>query len=176
MNIELDKIINILKSGGVVALPTDTVYGLVALYGNKIGYDKIYRIKNRPKDKKLILFIDKIEKLYNFCDNIDAEIIKYLDSIWPGDVTVILKTKDGSTLGFRIPDNKLILDIINILNTPLYSTSANISGIDPAVSGNDLDINITNNVDYVVDGVCKKGKPSTIIDISNNNIKNIIRN
>ena len=66
MNIELDKIINILKSGGVVALPTDTVYGLVALYGNKIGYDKIYRIKNRPKDKKLILFIDKIEKLYNF--------------------------------------------------------------------------------------------------------------
>ena len=175
MNIELDKIIDVLLNGGVVAIPTDTVYGLIALYGNKVGYEKIYKIKNRPKDKKLILFIDKIEKLNDFCDNINADDIKYFENIWPGDVTVILKAKDNSTLGFRIPDNKLILDIISKLDTPLYSTSANISGINPVVRSEDLDANIIKNVDYVVKGTCKTGKPSAIIDMSNNKFKNIIR-
>lgn len=174
MDFKLENLINILKNGGVVALPTDTVYGLVAIYGNKDAFDKIYKIKNRPKNKKLILFIDKIERLNDFCDNINIEIYNYLKSIWPGPTTVILNCKNDESIGFRIPNNELVLKIIEILNVPLYSTSANISNMNSVNCYDDLDKNIIEQVDYCVKGICLIGMPSTIIDLRDNN-KKILR-
>ena len=171
---DVNKIVDILNNGGVIALPTDTVFGLVALYGNNTGYNKIYAIKNRPNDKKLILFIDKIDRLNDFCDNIDHDTYNYLDSIWPGDTTVILKCKNNESIGFRIPDNKLILDIINTIDKPLYSTSANVSGKNSVKSFEELDNEILNKVDFYIKGISSSGKPSKIIDLQDNK-KNIIR-
>ena len=174
MNSEINKIVNILNSGGVVALPTDTVYGLVGLYGNEKAFNKIYEIKNRPSDKKLILFIDKIDRLNDFCENIDKDTNNYLNSIWPGNVSVILNCKNNDGICFRIPNNKLILDIIKTIDRPLYSTSANISGNKSIKNYKDLELDIVNKVDYLVEGVCDSGIPSSIIDLRDNK-KNIIR-
>ncbi len=174
MDIEINKIIDMLNSGGVIALPTDTVYGLVGLYGNNNAYNKIFEIKNRPLDKKLILFIDKIDRLNDFCDNIDKDMYNYLNTIWPGDVTIILNCKNNESIAFRIPNNKLILELIKKLDKPLYSTSANISGNKSARTFNELENEILKKVDYYVEGVCDSGRPSRIIDLRDNN-KNIIR-
>lgn len=171
---DLNKIIDILNNGGVVALPTDTVYGLIALYGNNIGYNKIYSIKNRPIDKKLILFIDKIDRLNEFCDNIDQDTYNYLNSIWPGDTTVILKCKNNESIGFRIPDNELIFNIISTIDKPLYSTSANVSGSQSVKNFEELDNEIVHKVDFCVKGSSSSGRPSKIIDLQDNK-KNIIR-
>jgi len=126
LNINLEKAIELLNQGEVIGVPTDTVYGLASL---KSGVSKIYEIKERPKDKKIVKMVDSINKLTVK----DEELKKLMCNEWPGATTIIFEI-NGSMESYRIPKEDNILALLKLLNEELYVTSANISGEKDIVS------------------------------------------
>src|SRR3989338_7264453 len=118
----------ILQRGGIVAFPTETVYGLAADYNNKGAIERLYKIKQRSKDKAFTIHIAQKEKILEFIDEPDRLAKMLIDKFWPGPLTIIVKSKDGKPLGFRMPSNKLALALIDASRLTVVAPSANISG------------------------------------------------
>ena len=124
----IEEAVRVLKKGGVVEIPTDTVDGLVCDYYNKAAEEEIFRLKRRPREKILSIFvssIDEVKKIVPVSENQE----KFLRKIWPGKVTAVLKKDVG---GFRIPNDEFVLEVLKKFGGPLLQTSANISGEPPA--------------------------------------------
>ncbi|HBT81117.1 hypothetical protein A2757_00310 [Candidatus Giovannonibacteria bacterium RIFCSPHIGHO2_01_FULL_48_47] len=124
----IEEAVRVLKKGGVVEIPTDTVDGLVCDYYNKAAEEEIFRLKKRPREKILSIFvssIDEVKKIVPVSENQE----KFLRKIWPGKVTAVLKKDVG---GFRIPNDEFVLEVLKKFGGPLLQTSANISGEPPA--------------------------------------------
>ena len=115
-----------IKNGQVVVCPTDTVYGLVCDATNKKAVEKIFKIKKRPKAKPLPIFVKDIKMAKKFA-KIDKKQEIFLRKVWPGAVTVVLKSRKKGTIGIRISNNELVLDLVKHIG-PLAESSANISG------------------------------------------------
>ncbi len=128
--------INIIKKGGVVVCPTDTVYGLIADAKNKNAVKKIFNIKKRPLKKPLPVFVRDLKMARSLAD-INKTQEKILKKVWPGKVTAVLKAKSTNLpigilskdkkIGLRVPDFKFLNLLLEKLNYPLAQTSANIS-------------------------------------------------
>lgn len=162
-------VVDVIKKGGVVIVPTDTVYGLICDGFNEESKRKIYELKGRDFSKPLIGFVDCIEKAQKFAE-IDPNFIR---NKWPGKVTVIGKSKQkipyitsnkGKT-GIRIPGYDFLLDIIKNFEI-IGSTSANISGEKTPSSIEEISSELKAKVDLIVDGGKTPGRESTIWDIS----------
>lgn len=172
---ELNKVVHILKQGGIVIFPTETVYGIGANAFNEQSVKKIYEVKERPSEKPLSIIvsgIDEIEK-YSIIENeIERKII---NSFMPGPITIILKKKPGmfdyissgkDTIGIRIPDNKIILSILRNLKMPIVAPSANISGMKSGIDLPEILKDFNNKVDACINGgKAKIGAASTIIQV-----------
>lgn len=128
----------LIKQGGVVIFPTDTVYGLLADAKNKKAVKKVFEIKKRKETKAIPVFVKDI-KMAKSLAKIDKEQECFLKKVWPGKITMILKAKkncglakelfgDEKTLGLRKPNHKLVNELLEKINKPLTGTSANISG------------------------------------------------
>ena len=133
---EIDFIADYFKRGQVVIYPTDTVYGLGCLANNKKAINKIYRVKQRDRAKPLLILISGFKMLKKYCYVSEGQL-KYLKRVWPGPVSVILKSKGvlpreltggRDSLAVRLPKNGFLIKIITKVNLPLVSTSVNISG------------------------------------------------
>ncbi|RRD37945.1 threonylcarbamoyl-AMP synthase [Leptotrichia sp. OH3620_COT-345] len=172
----------ILRNGGVVVFPTDTVYGIGALPIEK-SVRKIYEIKKRDSSKKIIALIDDISRLNELIDETVGnfqKIFPVLKRFWPGELTVVFKANmefmkkfdnKSETLGIRIPKNETALEVIKSAGGVILTTSANISGRKSAVKSDEIDGKITDNVDYVIVEEAKlTGVPSTIIKYENGEI------
>lgn len=177
----IDSIVEILKSGGVAVVPTDTVYGfsgIVDLAGN-LAFNtdvKIRKIKGRDEKKPLIQLISKPEEVYLFTDKkIPENIIKF----WPGPLTVIVPVKDGSPLGekcptvaFRCPGDEWLRTVIERCGAPLYSTSVNRSGSPVLETFDEIKAEFEEEADVIVDDGDKKGSlPSTLILLEEDGFK-----
>lgn len=123
----LEEAVRILKAGGVVEIPTDTVNGFVCDYYNKAAEEEIFKIKKRPKDKILPIFVSSIDEVKKIVP-VSERQEKFLKKVWPGKVTCVLKKEVG---GFRIPNDEFVLEILKKFGGPLSQTSANISGKPP---------------------------------------------
>ena len=168
----------VLRSGGIVAFPTDTVYGLGAVCTDAQAVRKVFEAKGRPENKPLSLLVSSISQVEQFAADIPESAYRLMEAFWPGALTVILKrdpevyiptevTAGGSTLGFRMPDNDMALKIIDILDTPVAAPSANLSGSRSAQNGQDVIDDLNTRVDMIIDaGQCQVGISSTIIDLS----------
>ncbi len=147
-----------LKRGEVGIFPTDTIYGISSIV-SKSGEERIFKAKNRPENKSLIVLMT-IEQLLES----DLVVPSALFTKWPAPFTAILKSKkDGSTLAVRVPDDRFLLYLMSY-SGPIYSTSANLSG-SPAL--NDFDsiyATFKDKVDFIVNGSSKVGVSSTLID------------
>lgn len=178
---ELKEVIDILKEGGVVVFPTETVYGIGGNALSKDVIDRIYRIKNRPRDKAINIMLgnkDDIEKYANVNSDIETKII---EKCMPGPITLIMEkknsnfgdgfTKSDNTIGIRIPDNKIIGSILENLDFPIIAPSANISGKPSGVDAKEIAKEFDGLVDAIIDGGKPKvGLASTIIKVENNDI------
>lgn len=158
-----------LEKGKIVVCPTDTVYGLVGQMTNSEVVKKIFKIKKRPTKKALPIFVKDIKmakKLAYFNKKQEG----FLRKVWPGRVTIILKGKKKKTIGLRIPNYKLILDLIEILNSPLIGTSANISGQPASTKIKEVIKQFKNKKDQpdliLHGGNLKAAQPSTVIDLT----------
>jgi L-threonylcarbamoyladenylate synthase len=169
MNPDVLKAAEILKSGGVVIIPTDTVFGISTLYGNKNGIERIYRIKKRDKKKPLAVLILSVNDVWKWVEKTPA-IEKICRESWPGPTTLIVKTKDGGSIGFRMPDCEPVLELMR-LTGPLCATSANVSGEKAAAKIDDIPQEVRDQCDLVVDFSVKlSGKPSKVLDLRNEDL------
>lgn len=157
----------VITGGGSVIIPTDTVYGIAVDASNKKALDKLYEIKNRPKDKPFALLIADDQMAEELARGIPIAAYKLMRKFWPGPLTIILNAAQGGKVGLRMPDNRIALEIINQAKVPLACPSANISGhpapVDFAQAIKDLD----GLVDLAIDaGPAKVGVESTIVDLT----------
>lgn len=163
----------LLKGGGVVAVPTETVYGLAANGLDAAAVRKIFTAKGRAETKPISLFAACIEDAERFCV-VDGRA-RRLSALWPGPLTVILPrlgcvpdeiTAGGEGVGIRVPDDRTTLEILRRAGIPLTGTSANISGEPPARSAAEAMEIFDGRVDAVVEGVSPGGVPSTVVDLT----------
>jgi L-threonylcarbamoyladenylate synthase len=158
-----------LDLGGVVALPTETVYGLVCRHDRFGAIDKLFEIKNRPFDKPFALFVQSYETVNEWVEpNPVAKILA--EHYWPGPLTLVVASynscpaaSDGA-VGLRCPDHKFVQDLLQACGGTLVNTSLNFSGNPPA-SKIDPAHPIVQRVDIVVDaGELPEQQPSTVVD------------
>jgi L-threonylcarbamoyladenylate synthase len=170
---EIEKGVKILHKGGVVAFPTDTVYGLGADAFNSTAVEKIYEIKNRPKHQKLPLLIADVGSLTTLAKPI-PEIARFLARrFWPGGLTLVLPKADtlpaylasGPSIAVRVPDHPVCLALIQQLESPIIGTSANISGQPAALTAEEVGKQLGGKIDFIINGgKCPGGKESTVVD------------
>jgi L-threonylcarbamoyladenylate synthase len=172
---EIEKGVKILQMGGVIAFPTDTVYGLGADAFNSTAVERIYEIKNRPKHRQLPLLIADVEQMTSLADSI-PEIAWFLARrFWPGGLTLVLSKTDslpaylvpGPTVAIRVPNHPVCLALIQHLGNPIIGTSANISGQPSALTAEEVEQQLGEKIDFVINGgKCPGGKESTIVDVT----------
>jgi len=167
-----------IQQGKVLVCPTDTVYGLVCDATNEKAVEKVFKIKRRVAKKPIPIFV-KDTKMAKKLAKIDKKQEKFLKSVWPGKVTVVLRTKKKfpkgigkpkKEIGLRIPNYKFINQLLSIVDCPLTGTSANISGKPPSTKIKEVLEQFKNQKslpDLVIDvGNLKPSKPSTVIDLT----------
>ncbi len=179
----LQRCIKILREGGLIVAPSDTVYGLVCDATNEAAVRKLIAVKNRPFGKPISVFTDGFAMIESLVDVSSHK--KTLKTLLPGPFTVILPSKqkvcsllesERKTLGIRYPSYKWIQDLVHLYGKPLTATSANISGRPPHYDGagfmNELPEAKKKLIDYVIDaGKLPRNKPSTIVDLTGSTVE-----
>jgi L-threonylcarbamoyladenylate synthase len=165
----------ILRDGGVIAFPTDTVYGLGADILNSRAVERIYQIKNRPNHLALPLFVADLNQFKKVTVEPVREIVLFLaQRFWPGGLTLVLPKANnlpdylsrGDSIAVRMPDSSTCISLIHHLGRPITGTSANISGYPPALTPSEVSAQLGDRVDFVIEGECSGGTESTILDVT----------
>jgi len=172
---QIDKGIQILKRGGVIAFPTDTVYGLGADAFRSEAVERIYAMKKRPIHLPLPLLIGDVEQLAVLAAKPLPEIALFLAKrFWPGGLTLVVPKAvhlpgylGNTNIAVRVPDHPICLALIQAINNPLIGTSANISGKPSMVTAGEVRQQLGNEVDFIIDGGrCPGGSESTVVDVT----------
>ena len=167
---------DIIRSGGLVAIPTETVYGLGANGLGEQAVLKIFEAKGRPQDNPLILHISGPEQIEQFCHHIPQAAYDLAEAFWPGPLTMVLPAKDVvprrttaglDTVGIRCPDSPVTREIIRLAGVPIAAPSANISGKPSTTTAEHVLHDHDGRIDAIVDGgPCRVGVESTIVDLT----------
>jgi len=176
----IKKAVQSLERGDIIAFPTDTVYGIGCGAYELDAIDRIYRIKRRPPNKPLILFAKGKKDVKKYCFG-SASGKKLMNKFWPGALTLVFKAKaDASinikaadeTLGIRIPNNDIILEILSKYHKPLATTSANYEDTPVFSSAQEIEDAFGKEIGAVIDGgVYRENIPSTVLDVSSDPAK-----
>ena len=166
----------ILKAGGLVAVPTETVYGLAANGFDENAVSRIYEVKGRPEVKPLSLMVRGAEAFELLCEEVPKAAYVLADIFWPGPLTIVLKAKkiipdivraSGETVGLRCPDHPQLRELLGAVDFPLAAPSANPSGKKSPVRAQEVMEYFNGKIEGIIDGgECVLGKESTIIDLS----------
>jgi len=163
----IDQAAKIIIAGGLVIIPTETVYGLAADSRNPAALKKLFEIKKRPAGKPFSFLIEKRERLEALARNIPVAAYKLMDKFWPGPLTLILEAKVGGTIGLRMPDHQVALKIISAADTALACPSANISGEEAPREISAAIKELDGLVDLAIDaGSANLGIESTVVDLT----------
>ena len=172
MNPDIAHLASILERGGVVILPTDTIYGLHAIATDAEAVDRIVSIKGRDDAKPFVVLGASRAQLESIGARFDDEARRILDELWPGPVTAIVMlenriaaSRKHDTIAVRVPALDWLRDLIEITG-PLASTSVNRSGERPISSPKELTNETVARIDAVIDSGPLEGNPSTIVDFS----------
>lgn len=168
----------ILKGGGLVAFPTETVYGLGGNGLDKEAAKKIYAAKGRPSDNPLILHVSSIEEVYPLVKALPEKAKKLMEAFWPGPLTLVLPKSDIvpkestgglETVALRSPENALTLDLIRACGFPIAGPSANLSGRPSPTEASHVFEDLGGRIEGILeDGAVGIGVESTIVDLSEN--------
>jgi len=178
---ETQELANILKKDGVIAVPTDTVYGLCARMNSKKARENLIEIKNRPENKAFPIMCNNIEQIKSIA-KVDEKTEKIINSFMPGPITLILLKSEnipsfineGSTeVGIRMATSKPLEELIKKVESPIFMTSANLSGEPVCKTIKEIE-NVFPNIDGILEGEVSYGQASTIVDCTTDEIK-IIR-
>ncbi|HFI0031004.1 TPA: L-threonylcarbamoyladenylate synthase [Streptococcus suis] len=170
----MDKLRTILENGGAVILPTETVYGLFAQALNEDAVNRVYQLKQRPRDKAMNLNVSNLNDIYFFSQNTPFFLEKLYNRFMPGPLTIILKANKKvpfwvnsglDTVGFRLPNHEQTLRLISEAG-PLIGPSANISGNESGKKFSDIRAQFPVDLPGIEDDQALTGIDSTILDLS----------
>ena len=185
----------ILQNGGLIAFPTETVYGLGVIFDNEQSYERLINVKRRPPEKPFTLMCGSLDdiKKYAYVNELAQKLI---DAFMPGQFTIILKAKENlprwvvskeGNVGIRISDDKFVQNLIIETGKPLLVPSANRSGESPCHTSKEVKDSLGNDLDAIIIGESVSNIPSTIVfvddsvhiirlgEISESEIKNVIK-
>lgn len=176
---ELKEVAEVIKDGGIVVFPTETVYGIGANALNEETVKRLYEVKKRPLNKAISLLVSNVEMIEQVAKDITELEYGLIKEFFPGPLTIILNKKDivpdivtagGNTVGVRIPENEIALKLIEYAGVPIAAPSANISGnpsgtelqtiinefkekVDCYIDGGKSEIGVASTIVQVIDGV-----------------------
>ena len=164
----------ILQRGGVVAFPTDTVYGLGAAAFNSGAVERVYEVKKRPRHLPLPVLIGDMEQLALLAEPLSELALFLAQRFWPGGLTLVLPQVSGlpaylggAGVAVRLPAHPVCLALIKGLSSPVTGTSANISGHPSALTADEVREQLGGEVDLIIDGGrCPGGVESTVVDLT----------
>lgn len=174
----INRVVECLKQGGVIAYPTDTIYGLGCDIFNKKGIKKIYQIKQRDPRKPFSFICADLSDVANYAQ-VSNFAFKIMKRYLPGPFTFVLEasrivpdilTTRQKTVGIRIPDNAIALGIVRELGHPIVTTSANLSGEDTHCDPALIEQEIGKQLEMVVDGGILRGDQSTVISLIDDHV------
>ena len=167
---------NLIRSGQLVAIPTETVYGLGANGLDEAAVAKIFEVKGRPQDNPLILHLSAAEEMGRYCHDIPEAAYRLAETFWPGPLTIVLPARDCvpkrttgglDTVAIRCPDSAITREIIRLSGVPLAAPSANISGKPSTTTAAHVRHDHDGRIAAIVDGgACRVGVESTIVDLT----------
>ena len=173
---DLPQAAEIIRRGGLVGIPTETVYGLGANGLDPKAVSRIFKAKGRPQDNPLILHITDVSWLERYCKEIPLTAYKLAEAYWPGPMTMILPRKDMvpdavtaglDTVGMRCPSHILCHELIRLADVPIAAPSGNTSGRPSPTTADHMREDMDGKIDAIVDGgPCSVGVESTIIDLT----------
>jgi len=173
-----------LVDGNLVVFPTDTVYGIGCNPFKEEAISNLFRTKDRPSTKPIIVLISSFEMLNSLTSNVTENEYKLMKAFWPGPLTIILKknsalptslTSGLDTIGVRMPNNKIALELIQNAGIPIATSSANISNNAASTTISGIKEIFHNNTSFMIDcGISAIGIASTIVRLEDNHV-NILR-
>ncbi len=171
-----DELVGIMRGGGLVAVPTETVYGLAGNGLDEKAVAEIYEVKGRPEVKPLSLMVHDAASMERYCENVPPQAYTLAKKFWPGPLTIVMKAKPcvpeivragGETVGLRCPDHPLTLELLEKSGVPFAAPSANPSGEPSPKNADSVLKYFDGKIDAVLDGgECGIGCESTLIDLS----------
>lgn len=171
-----DEAAEIIRTGGLVAVPTETVYGLAGNGLDEEAVKQIYEVKGRPQVKPLSLMVPGAEAMDSYCEDVPQEARLLAERFWPGPLTIVLKAKDyipsivlagGDTVGLRCPDHPMTLELLKKAGVPFAAPSANPSGEESPKTAQKVWDYFSGKIEGIIDGgECGIGRESTIISMA----------
>jgi L-threonylcarbamoyladenylate synthase len=167
--------VRILSAGGLVAFPTDTVYGVGAHAFKPQAVEKLYTAKIRTRDKAIPLLLARADDLSLVAEDIPPTVWPLLERFWPGGLTVVVRKRatvseavsPGPTVAVRVPDHPITQALIAALGAPLATTSANLAGNPSPVTAQEVVAELAGRIELILDGgPCPGGIPSTVLDLT----------
>ncbi|MCG8605857.1 threonylcarbamoyl-AMP synthase [bacterium] len=172
---DLAPVLEVLRDGGVIAYPTETVYGLGADMYSKTAVQKIFRLKQRDSSKPISVMIGSKQMTGQLCQKIPKYVEELMRRYWPGPLTLVMRAaanvpeqvlSDGK-IGLRMPDHPVTLALMKVWDSPITSTSANVSGRHPLTRAEEVVKTFQFGIELVIDaGENPAQIPSTVIDVS----------
>jgi len=173
---QIERGISVLRQGGLVAFPTDTVYGLGACASLRQAVERVYRVKGRPQNMALPLLLAHTSQIGEVADSVPQIAWLLVRNFLPGALTLVLHksssvpdviTGGGMTVAVRIPAHPVPVALAEGLGTPIVGTSANLSGKPSALTADEVYSQLGDKIDLVIDGGhCPGGRESTVVDVT----------
>jgi len=172
---QIEQAIEILRRGGVVAFPTDTVYGLGANALSPEAIRRVFQVKKRPLNLPLSLLLADISQITQVCSSVPDIAMFLAQKFLPGGLTLVLPkashipsilTANSPKLGVRVPDHPIPLELIKGLGVPITGTSANLSGQPSPLTPEGVKEQLGTELDFIIEGICPGGRESTVIDLT----------
>jgi L-threonylcarbamoyladenylate synthase len=172
----LNMAVEVLRRGGLVAFPTETVYGLGADALNEEAVRKIFEAKGRPPDNPIIVHVGNMEQVYSLVEDVPPDAERLMEAFWPGPLTLIfykspivsdIVTGGSPKVGIREPQNEIALTLLNLFGRPIAAPSANASGRPSPTKAEHVIEDLGDKVDLIIDGGdVSFGVESTVLDIT----------
>ncbi len=172
----LERALELLRQGQVIALPTDTVYGVAADGLNPDAIEQLYAVKERPRDKAIPLLLASSDDLEQVAAEVPEGARILAAKFWPGALTLVVRARanvppilraEGDSVAVRVPDHPVPRELARLLGRPLAATSANISGGRDPSTAQEVEAQLSGRLPLILDGgKVGGGVPSTVIDVS----------
>jgi len=175
MNNQIDQAVKILNQGGIVIFPTDTAFGIGCRIDNEDAVQKLFKIRKRPEFQAVPVLVSGLKMAKEYVQEFTEKVVHDLvNPYWPGALTIVLNAKKdkvpslvrggGETIGVRMPNHQVILEIIKKVGVPILGPSANFHGENTPYEFKDLNLDLISLVDLVAQGECSTKNASTVID------------
>ncbi|MBI3318881.1 MAG: threonylcarbamoyl-AMP synthase [Candidatus Omnitrophica bacterium] len=157
----------LLRRGGLVAFPTETVYGLGANLEDPQAIQELYQVKERPFEKRVTLHVADRAAVESQGAVVSPLARRLMEEFWPGPLTLVLPRAEGSTMGFRMPNHPVALALLSAAAVPVVAPSANLSGRPPPRKAEEVLEGLQDKIDLLLDaGPTPLGGESTVLDLS----------